>query len=145
MKENDVAAFAYLALAGDLSGEGNTFDHHLACFHGRHIPGMVSECDELPYHGKYSGSVGGIESTVVESCSVYLDTANGTRTVLQGTAQPSGESSKGACSFSFVHKHECRYGFRHQQGVPTVQQFVPPVLERDSCFLQCHPESSQPR
>ncbi|WP_288948357.1 chondroitinase family polysaccharide lyase [uncultured Bacteroides sp.] len=30
MKENDVAAFAYLALAGDLSGESNTFDHHLA-------------------------------------------------------------------------------------------------------------------
>ena len=30
MKENDVAAFAYLALAGDLSEEGNTFDHHLA-------------------------------------------------------------------------------------------------------------------
>ena len=30
MKENDVAAFAYLALAGDLSGERNTFDHHLA-------------------------------------------------------------------------------------------------------------------
>ncbi len=30
MKENDVAAFAYLALAGDLSGENNTFDHHLA-------------------------------------------------------------------------------------------------------------------
>lgn len=30
MKENDVAAFAYLALAEDLSGESNTFDHHLA-------------------------------------------------------------------------------------------------------------------
>ena len=30
MKENDVAAFAYLALAGDLSGESNTFDRHLA-------------------------------------------------------------------------------------------------------------------
>ena len=30
MKENDVAAFAYLALAGDLSGESNNFDHHLA-------------------------------------------------------------------------------------------------------------------
>ena len=30
MKENDVAAFANLALAGDLSGESNTFDHHLA-------------------------------------------------------------------------------------------------------------------
>ena len=30
MKENAVAAFAYLALAGDLSGESNTFDHHLA-------------------------------------------------------------------------------------------------------------------
>ena len=30
MKENDVAAFTYLALAGDLSGESNTFDHHLA-------------------------------------------------------------------------------------------------------------------
>lgn len=30
MKADDVAAFAYLALSGDLSGEGNTFDHHLA-------------------------------------------------------------------------------------------------------------------
>ena len=30
MKTDDVAAFAYLALSGDLSGEGNTFDHHLA-------------------------------------------------------------------------------------------------------------------
>lgn len=30
MKEDDVAAFAYLALSGDLSGEGNAFDHHLA-------------------------------------------------------------------------------------------------------------------
>ena len=30
MKEDDVAAFAYLALSGDLSGEGNTFDHNLA-------------------------------------------------------------------------------------------------------------------
>ena len=30
MKDNDVDAFAYLALAGDLSGEGNTFDHQLA-------------------------------------------------------------------------------------------------------------------
>lgn len=28
MKADDVAAFAYLALSGDLSGEGNTFDHH---------------------------------------------------------------------------------------------------------------------
>lgn len=30
MKADDVAAFAYLALSGDLSGEGNAFDHHLA-------------------------------------------------------------------------------------------------------------------
>lgn len=30
MKDDDVKAFAYLALSGDLSGEGNTFDHHLA-------------------------------------------------------------------------------------------------------------------
>lgn len=30
MKEDDVASFAYIALAGDLSGERNTFDHHLA-------------------------------------------------------------------------------------------------------------------
>ena len=30
MKDDDVAAFAQLALAGDLSGEGNSFDHHLA-------------------------------------------------------------------------------------------------------------------
>lgn len=30
MKDDDVQAFAYLALAGDLSGENNTFDHHLA-------------------------------------------------------------------------------------------------------------------
>ena len=30
MKGDDIASFAYLALAGDLSGEGNTFDHHLA-------------------------------------------------------------------------------------------------------------------
>lgn len=30
MKEDDVAAFAHLAIAGDLSGEGNPFDHHLA-------------------------------------------------------------------------------------------------------------------
>ena len=35
MKENDVAAFAYLALAGDLSGESNTFDHHLAAAYMR--------------------------------------------------------------------------------------------------------------
>ena len=35
MKENDVAAFAYLALAGDLSGESNTFDHHLAADYKR--------------------------------------------------------------------------------------------------------------
>ena len=30
MKDDDIASFAYLALAGDLSGEGNKFDHHLA-------------------------------------------------------------------------------------------------------------------
>ena len=30
MKEDDIAAFAYLALSGDLSGEKNDFDHHLA-------------------------------------------------------------------------------------------------------------------
>lgn len=30
MKADDVAAFAYLALSGDLSGEGNAFDHQLA-------------------------------------------------------------------------------------------------------------------
>lgn len=30
MKEDDIAAFAYLALSGDLSGEGDGFDHHLA-------------------------------------------------------------------------------------------------------------------
>lgn len=30
MKEDDVAAFAYLALSGDLSGEKNDFDRHLA-------------------------------------------------------------------------------------------------------------------
>ena len=30
MKDDDVKAFAYLAFSGDLSGEGNTFDHHLA-------------------------------------------------------------------------------------------------------------------
>lgn len=30
MSDEDVASFAYLALAGDLSGEGNDFDHHLA-------------------------------------------------------------------------------------------------------------------
>nr|WP_083380910.1 chondroitinase family polysaccharide lyase [Bacteroides ndongoniae] len=30
MGEEDVAAFAYLALSGDLSGEGREFDHHLA-------------------------------------------------------------------------------------------------------------------
>lgn len=30
MKADDVAAFAHLALSGDLSGEGNAFDHHLA-------------------------------------------------------------------------------------------------------------------
>lgn len=30
MKADDVAAFAYLALSGDLSGENNVFDHHLA-------------------------------------------------------------------------------------------------------------------
>ena len=30
MKADDIAAFAYLALSGDLSGEGNAFDHHLA-------------------------------------------------------------------------------------------------------------------
>lgn len=30
MKADDVAAFAYLALSGDLSGESNVFDHHLA-------------------------------------------------------------------------------------------------------------------
>lgn len=30
MKEDDIAAFAYLALSGDLSGQGNKFDHNLA-------------------------------------------------------------------------------------------------------------------
>ena len=30
MKADDVAAFAYLALSGDLSGEGKAFDHYLA-------------------------------------------------------------------------------------------------------------------
>ena len=30
MKDDDIASFAYLALAGDLSGEGNKFDRHLA-------------------------------------------------------------------------------------------------------------------
>ena len=30
MSDEDIASFAYLALAGDLSGEGNDFDHHLA-------------------------------------------------------------------------------------------------------------------
>lgn len=30
MKDDDIQAFAYLALAGDLSEENNTFDHHLA-------------------------------------------------------------------------------------------------------------------
>lgn len=30
MKEDDIAAFAYLALSGDLSGQGNAFDHALA-------------------------------------------------------------------------------------------------------------------
>ena len=82
---------------------------------------MAGECYELPYHGEHSGGIGRIESSVVEGCSVYLDTANGSRTVLQGTTQPSGESGKGPCSFPFVHKQECRYGFCHQQGVPAIQ------------------------
>ena len=30
MKEDDITAFAYLALSGDLSGEKNDFDRHLA-------------------------------------------------------------------------------------------------------------------
>lgn len=43
MKDDDIASFAYLALAGDLSGQGDAFDHQLAADYLRLFTGESKE------------------------------------------------------------------------------------------------------
>ena len=51
MKDDDIQAFAYLALAGDLSEESNTFDHHLAADYLRLCDKVTPETEYFKKEG----------------------------------------------------------------------------------------------
>ena len=55
---------------------------YLACFYGRDVSSVSSECGKLSCHGEYPRGISWIKSSVVEGSSVYFDSANSTRTVL---------------------------------------------------------------
>lgn len=51
MQDDDIASFAYLALSGDLSGQGNGFDHQLAADYLRLFKGSSTEKDYFEQQG----------------------------------------------------------------------------------------------
>lgn len=51
MQDDDIASFAYLALSGDLSGQGNNFDHQLAADYLRLFEGSSAEKNYFEQQG----------------------------------------------------------------------------------------------
>ena len=43
---------------------------------------IVSKSNELPYYGQHSGRICRIETTMVKSCAIYLNTTNCSRTIV---------------------------------------------------------------
>ena len=43
---------------------------------------IVSKSNELPYYGQHSGRICRIETTMVKSCAIYLNTTNCSRLIV---------------------------------------------------------------